>query len=109
MIDVQFERNSSNSFDVRISNVCCAKLYVFTNGLYLVSFYTLHNEQRKGYGTQLLSVCKRISRRLNKPLRLTAGPFYNRPYDFPTLLNYYYQRGFRNVGTDSRDLEYRGN
>lgn len=109
MIEAKIVRTLANCYEVSIKGVCGAELISLRDELFLHCFYTNEAEQRKGYGTQLLSLCKRISRRLNKPLRLTANPFYNRPYQLDALLGYYSKRGFKPWDmSDKRQLEYRG-
>ncbi|QIG69832.1 hypothetical protein F67_I3_11_006 [Rhizobium phage RHph_I3_11] len=68
---------------------------VYKDGVYLSCFGS--DEREKGHGTEVLNLCRRIARKLRKPLRLTAAPYHLngvKPYDIERLKSYYQKRGF---------------
>jgi len=58
-------------------------------------------EREQGHGTEVLNACRRLARRLSKPLHLTANPYrFNgeEPYSLERLIAYYEKRGFKKTG-----------
>lgn len=83
---------------------------VYEDILYLQCFGS--GEREKGHGTEVLNMCRRIARRLNKPLALTAAPYpYQgvKPYDIERLKSYYEKRGFKVLVDYGRTCDMRYN
>lgn len=86
------------------------EMYVYEDILYLRCFGS--GEREKGHGTEVLNMCRRIARKLNKPLALTAAPYAYKgvkPYDIERLKSYYEKRGFKVLRDYGRTCDMRYN
>jgi len=85
------ENTGWGSISIRVGNASVS-MNKSQGGYHLFSLRS--NDRYKGEATKVLTVCKRICRRLNKPLTLTAAPFDDMPMDTKRLVGWYSKRGF---------------
>jgi len=87
-------KNSSHHYMVSYKSSRVV-MHSYEDELYLSCFGS--GEREQGHGTEVLNLCRRIARRLKRPLRLTAAPYTYmgiKPYDIDRLKAYYQKRGF---------------
>jgi len=93
------DRRSRWGCNIIVDEVTSAYLS-FGKTLYLSSFITEHHARNSGKGTELLTVAKRLARKLRKNLELTASPFGMNKMPLDRLVKFYEKRGFKVVRRD---------
>lgn len=72
-------------------------LYFYSDHMFVSTLITDPEHRSSGKATEILTVAKRYARKKRQPLRLTAAPFSDRPFDIDRLVEFYKKRGFRTM------------
>jgi ribosomal protein S18 acetylase RimI-like enzyme len=81
-------------------------LYFYSDHIYISGLQTSPEGRGKGSATEVLTMAKRIGRKLGRPVRLCASPFNDRPFKTERLLSFYEKRGFHLESDDKHYMRY---